>query len=49
MHTQSYDFDSAAPREKDSFGLDTGGRIMLVEAGRFGELVTLMAEKYMIV
>jgi protein BCP1 len=47
-HTHSYTFTSSKPREKDSFGLDTGGRMMLVEAGRLPELIGMMAEKYVV-
>jgi hypothetical protein len=45
-HTQSYAFTSSKPREKDSFGLDTGGRMMLVEAGKLSGLIGMMTEKY---
>lgn len=45
-HTLDYSFSSAEPREKDSFGLDTGGRVMLVPANRFQELVASLNEAY---
>lgn len=48
MHTLDYKFTTAAPepREKDSFGLDMRGRIMLITADRFPELVTRITEVY---
>jgi len=45
-HTLDYSFSSAEPREKDSFGLDTGGRMMLIPADRFQELVASLNEAY---
>ncbi|KAF5376969.1 hypothetical protein D9615_007236 [Tricholomella constricta] len=47
-HTLDYRFTTspAEPREKDAFGLDTRGRIMLVPADRFPALVLKMAEVY---
>jgi protein BCP1 len=45
-HTLDYSFSSAEPREKDSFGLDTGGRMMLVPADRFQELIASLNEAY---
>jgi len=45
-HTLDYSFSSAEPREKDSFGLDTGGRMMLVPADRFQELIVSLNEAY---
>jgi len=42
-----YQFSSAPePRERDSFGLDTRGRIMLVPAEKFPELVVKVNEVY---
>ncbi|KAG6856604.1 hypothetical protein H0H87_002696 [Tephrocybe sp. NHM501043] len=47
IHSVDYHFTTAAePREKDSFGLDTRGRIMLVPAERFPELIAKMSEVY---
>jgi protein BCP1 len=46
MHHLSYSFNSAQPREKDSFGLDILGRFMLMDAANLPDLVCLMAEKY---
>jgi protein BCP1 len=45
-HSQNYSFTSAEPREKDAFGLDTGGRMMLVPAEKFRELVDNLCEAY---
>lgn len=46
-HSLDYTFTTAAePREKDSFGLDIRGRMMLVPADRFPELVVKMSEVY---
>ncbi|KAK2459777.1 hypothetical protein APHAL10511_008209 [Amanita phalloides] len=46
--TMDYKFDKApeGPREKDAFGLDTRGRLMLVRADKFEELVKKMLEVY---
>jgi len=48
MHTLDYKFTRAPPepREKDSFGLDTRGRMMLLTADRFPELVARITEAY---
>ncbi|KAF8060830.1 p21-C-terminal region-binding protein-domain-containing protein [Lyophyllum atratum] len=47
VHSVDYQFTTAAePRDKDSFGLDTRGRMMLVPADRFVELVAKMNEVY---
>ncbi|RDB24579.1 Protein bcp1 [Hypsizygus marmoreus] len=47
LHSIDYTFSAPAePREKDSFGLDTRGRIMLVPAEQFPELVAKMNEAY---
>ncbi|KAH8101471.1 p21-C-terminal region-binding protein-domain-containing protein [Cristinia sonorae] len=45
-HTIDYSFTTAQPREKDSFGLDLGGRMMLVPADRFAQLVTALNEAF---
>ncbi|KAJ7801893.1 p21-C-terminal region-binding protein-domain-containing protein [Mycena olivaceomarginata] len=43
----SYPFSaSPEPREPDAFGLDVRGRLMLVDASRWEELVAKMAEVY---
>lgn len=47
IHTADYAFTTATePREKDSFGLDTRGRMMLVPADRFPQLVDKISEVY---
>ncbi|KAF9007900.1 p21-C-terminal region-binding protein-domain-containing protein [Cyathus striatus] len=48
VHTLDYTFTTAAPepRDRESFGLDTRGRMMLVPAERFEELVQKMLEVY---
>ncbi|ETW87759.1 hypothetical protein HETIRDRAFT_443367 [Heterobasidion irregulare TC 32-1] len=46
LHTLDYTFTGAPPREKDSFGLDVGGRMMLVPAEQLPGLVARMAEVY---
>jgi protein BCP1 len=49
-HTLTYTFtrgqNQTHPREKDAFGLDTGGRMMLVPATRFPEAISRMGETY---
>ncbi|KAG6901248.1 hypothetical protein C0995_014625 [Termitomyces sp. Mi166 len=46
-HSVDYCFKTDnEPREKDSFGLDIRGRIMLVPAERFPELIAKMSEVY---
>ncbi|KNZ71530.1 Protein bcp1 [Termitomyces sp. J132] len=45
IHSVDYRFKvDSEPREKDSFGLDTRGRIMLVPGERFPELIAKMSE-----
>jgi len=48
MHSVEYAFTtaSAEPRERDAFGLDTRGRMMLVAADRFAQLIDKMSEVY---
>jgi protein BCP1 len=47
IHSADYAFTTATePREKDSFGLDMRGRIMLVPADRFPQLVDKISEIY---
>lgn len=41
-----YSFANGKTREKDSFGLDTGGRMMLVAADKFPEMVRIMQAAY---
>jgi protein BCP1 len=45
-HTHDYPLTTTQPREKDAFGLDTAGRMMLVPAERFLELVESLGEVY---
>ncbi|KAF8878432.1 p21-C-terminal region-binding protein-domain-containing protein [Infundibulicybe gibba] len=47
-HTIDYTFSAAPaePRDKDAFGLDNRGRLMLVPAEQLSTLVTKMAEVY---
>lgn len=47
-HTLDYPFTSAPPepRDQESFGLDTRGRLMLVPFERFGEMVQNMGTVY---
>ncbi|KAK7468324.1 Mss4p nuclear export [Stygiomarasmius scandens] len=50
QHEINYPFSSQPePREKDSFGLDTRGRLMLVSADKFEEMVGKMGEVYAVV
>ena len=43
----TYSFNgSAEPREKDEFGLDTRGRLILVTADGLGDVVRRIAEEY---
>ncbi|KIJ45060.1 hypothetical protein M422DRAFT_167173, partial [Sphaerobolus stellatus SS14] len=44
--TFDYNLSKGEPREKDSFGLDVAGRLMVVPADRFPALVQSMAEAY---
>ncbi|KAH9949480.1 p21-C-terminal region-binding protein-domain-containing protein [Amylocystis lapponica] len=45
-HALDYSFTNVQPREKDAFGLDMGGRMMLVPADRLRELVAMLSEAY---
>jgi protein BCP1 len=45
-HAVDYSFTHAPPREQDAFGLDTGGRMMLVPADRFAGFVAAISEAY---
>lgn len=47
LHFVDYAFTAPSePRDKDSFGLDNRGRMMLVPIENFGALVTMMNEIY---
>ncbi|KAI0075925.1 hypothetical protein K474DRAFT_1663691 [Panus rudis PR-1116 ss-1] len=45
-HTIDYSFTNSQPREKDSFGLDTGGRLMLIPAEKLPLIVTALSERF---
>ncbi|KAH9891208.1 p21-C-terminal region-binding protein-domain-containing protein [Cubamyces lactineus] len=45
-HTVDYTFTHAQPREADSFGLDTGGRVMLIPASRLRDIGAALAEAF---
>ncbi|KAI0324449.1 hypothetical protein GY45DRAFT_1331533 [Cubamyces sp. BRFM 1775] len=45
-HTLDYAFTHAQPREADSFGLDTGGRMMLIPANRLRDIGAALAEAF---
>ena len=45
-HTLDYAFTRAQPRDAEAFGLDTGGRIMLIPAARLRDIATALAEAY---
>ncbi|KAI0717511.1 p21-C-terminal region-binding protein-domain-containing protein [Cerioporus squamosus] len=45
-HTLDYTFTHAQPRDAEAFGLDTGGRMMLVPAARLRNVATALAEAY---
>ena len=49
MYTIDYDLTSRAQgdeRSTESFGLDVGGRLMIVAADRFPALVAALADSY---
>ena len=49
MHTIDYNLTSqpqGEERSAESFGLDVGGRLMVVTAKRFSALVSALAETY---
>ncbi|TFK57727.1 hypothetical protein OE88DRAFT_1618886, partial [Heliocybe sulcata] len=45
-HTLDFSFSNAQPRDKESFGLETGGRIMLVPASNLPPLIAALNEAY---
>lgn len=45
-HTLDFAFSNAQPRDKESFGLDTGGRMMLVPAANLPPLIQALNEAY---
>ncbi|EIM92015.1 uncharacterized protein STEHIDRAFT_136065 [Stereum hirsutum FP-91666 SS1] len=46
LHGQEYSFTNTQPREKDAFGLDLAGRMMLITAEKLPELINTMSETY---
>ncbi|KZT08998.1 uncharacterized protein LAESUDRAFT_742221 [Laetiporus sulphureus 93-53] len=46
LHSLDYKFTHSQPREQGAFGLDQGGRMMLVPAARLRELVTVLTGAY---
>ncbi|CDO71738.1 hypothetical protein BN946_scf184920.g22 [Trametes cinnabarina] len=45
-HTLDYNFTHAQPRGEDAFGLDTGGRMMLIPANRLRDMAVALAEAF---
>ncbi|KAI0761168.1 p21-C-terminal region-binding protein-domain-containing protein [Trametes elegans] len=45
-HTLDYAWTHAQPREDDAFGLDTGGRMMLIPANRLRDIAAALAEAF---
>ncbi|OBZ78572.1 Protein bcp1 [Grifola frondosa] len=45
-HAIDYTFSHAQPREEEAFGLDTGGRMMLIPAARLRELAAALADTF---
>ncbi|KAI0762480.1 p21-C-terminal region-binding protein-domain-containing protein [Fomes fomentarius] len=45
-HTLDYTFTHTQPREPESFGLDTGGRMMVIPATRLRDVAAALAEAY---
>ena len=45
-HALDYTFSHAQPRDAEAFGLDTGGRMMLIPTTRLREIVNALAEAY---
>ena len=46
VHTLDYSFTNTEPREKDSFGLDVGGRMMLLPANKLPQLIEALNEEF---
>jgi len=46
LHSLDYAFTHSQPREEDAFGLDMGGRMMLLPATRLSQLVATLTEAY---
>ncbi|TCD71444.1 Mss4p nuclear export [Steccherinum ochraceum] len=45
-HSIDYSFTTAQPREKESFGLEMGGKMMLVPADRYSRLAATLSETF---
>ena len=45
-HALDYTFTHAQPRDAEAFGLDTGGRLMLIPTTRLREIIAALAEAY---
>ncbi|KAI0638883.1 p21-C-terminal region-binding protein-domain-containing protein [Trametes polyzona] len=45
-HTLDYTFTHAQPRTEEAFGLDTGGRMMLIPANRLRDIAAALAEAF---
>jgi protein BCP1 len=45
-HSLDYSLSNALPREKESFGLEQGGRIMLLNADQLPQLVLNLAATF---
>ncbi|KAI0825327.1 p21-C-terminal region-binding protein-domain-containing protein [Trametes gibbosa] len=45
-HTLDYAFTRAQPRSEEAFGLDTGGRMMLIPAARLRDIAAALAEAF---
>lgn len=46
IHSLDFPLSNQVPREPDSFGLDTGGRMMLIPAENFRPLIEEMSTAY---
>ncbi|EMD41510.1 hypothetical protein CERSUDRAFT_101946 [Gelatoporia subvermispora B] len=46
LHSLDYNFTRAQPRGEEAFGLDMGGRMMLVPGASLPQLVNVLQEKY---
>jgi len=45
-HIFDYSFTSSQPREQDSFGLDTGGRVMIIPSEKLPQIVSTLNETF---
>ncbi|KZV77588.1 hypothetical protein PENSPDRAFT_730368 [Peniophora sp. CONT] len=46
LHSLDYDFTNTQPREEDAFGLNLGGRMVLLSADKLPQLVSEMTEAF---